>query len=86
VQATTAVEKPPVARALLELADRADIDLIAMCTHGRSGLDRWMFGSVAEWLLRAARTPILLVRAKPANSGRVAFSAQSSQEHSRAQA
>lgn len=86
VQATTAVAKPPVARALLELADQADIDLIAMCTHGRSGLDRWVFGSVAEWLLREAQTPILLVCAKPANSGRAASSSRSSQEHSHAQA
>ena len=37
--------------------------LIAMATHGRSGLDRWLLGSVAEKVLRAASNPLLLVRA-----------------------
>lgn len=39
------------------------VAMIAMSTHGRSGLSRWLFGSVAEKVLRAASTPILLVRA-----------------------
>ncbi len=37
--------------------------LITMATHGRSGLDRWLMGSVAEKVLRGADSPILLVRA-----------------------
>jgi nucleotide-binding universal stress UspA family protein len=44
----------------------AGIDLIAMATHGRSGLSRWVLGSVAERVLRHAGTPLLLVRGEPA--------------------
>jgi len=40
--------------------------LIAMATHGRSGLDRWMLGSVAEKVLRGCENPLLLVRASEA--------------------
>ena len=39
-------------------------DLIAMCTHGRSGIARWTYGSVADRVLRVAECPVLLVRAK----------------------
>jgi len=42
-------------------ADRGT--LICMATHGRSGLDRFLLGSVAEKVLRAAANPLLLVRA-----------------------
>jgi hypothetical protein len=38
------------------------VDLIVMSTHGRSGLGRLVFGSVAESVLRGTRVPILLVR------------------------
>ena len=38
--------------------------LIAMATHGRSGIDRWLLGSVAEKVLRGAANPLLLVRAQ----------------------
>lgn len=38
-------------------------DLVVMGTHGRRGVDRWMFGSVAEGALRRADTPYLVVRA-----------------------
>jgi len=39
-------------------------DLIIMTTHGRSGLDRWLMGSVAEKVLRYGRVPLLLVNAR----------------------
>lgn len=44
-------------------AEEEAIDLIAMTTHGRSGLDRLFKGSVAEDILRNTHLPILLVRA-----------------------
>jgi nucleotide-binding universal stress UspA family protein len=46
------------------LAFVADVgaDLIAMSTHGRSGISRWVFGSVADRVLRRATCPVLLVR------------------------
>jgi nucleotide-binding universal stress UspA family protein len=40
------------------------IELIAMSTHGRSGLARWAYGSVADRVLHTAKCPVLLVRAK----------------------
>ncbi len=47
---------------ILSLAQEAGVDLIAMSTHGRSGLGRWVFGSVADKVLRAAAKPILLLK------------------------
>jgi nucleotide-binding universal stress UspA family protein len=40
-------------------------DLLALASHGRGGLQRWLLGSVAEKVIRHARTPVLLVRARP---------------------
>lgn len=39
-----------------------DADLVVMCTHGRSGLGRWIYGSVAEQVLARSPAPVLLVR------------------------
>jgi len=50
--------------AILEVATREAVDLIVMSTHGRSGLSRWVYGSVAAKILQAAPCPIFLVRAK----------------------
>jgi nucleotide-binding universal stress UspA family protein len=50
------------AHVILEQCDRKDIDLIAMSTHGRSGVSRWLLGSVAEKIIRHATKPILLIR------------------------
>jgi nucleotide-binding universal stress UspA family protein len=49
--------------AILAAAREYDADLIVMSTHGRSGLSRWVYGSVAEAVLRAAPVPVLLVPA-----------------------
>lgn len=45
-----------------EAVEGRDIDLIVMSTHGRSGWGRWLFGSVAEAVVRRATCPVLLVR------------------------
>jgi nucleotide-binding universal stress UspA family protein len=37
-------------------------DLVAMCTHGRRGLERWLLGSVTEKVLRAADVPLMVLR------------------------
>ncbi|MBI2845124.1 MAG: universal stress protein [Chloroflexi bacterium] len=52
------------AEEISDFADKNDIDLIAMSTHGRSGVSRLLFGSVAEKVLRGTSKPILLIRAK----------------------
>jgi nucleotide-binding universal stress UspA family protein len=46
---------------ILNAAKDEHADLIVMSTHGRTGLGRWFYGSVAERVLRGAQTPILLV-------------------------
>jgi nucleotide-binding universal stress UspA family protein len=50
------------ATAILEATRLRQPDLIVMTTHGRSGLERLIFGSVAETVLRSTTTPILLIR------------------------
>lgn len=47
---------------ILETCREQKPDLVAMTTHGRSGLPRWMLGSVTEKVLRAAPVPLLVVR------------------------
>jgi nucleotide-binding universal stress UspA family protein len=64
VEVTTATAIGSVASCIVEYAAVNNIDLIAMCTHGRTGLARWALGSVADRVLRAGGKPILLVRAQ----------------------
>ena len=51
-----------VAKQIIDYANLNPFNLIAMSTHGRSGLARWAFGSVADKVLHATSSPILLVR------------------------
>lgn len=63
VIAHTDVRTGAVADTTLSLASSNKIDLIAMSTHGRSGISRWVLGSVAEKVLYSAEVPVLVVRA-----------------------
>ncbi len=56
------VEKGRPEDVIVEKAAADKNTLIAMATHGRSGLNRWLLGSVAEKVLRASENPLLLVR------------------------
>jgi nucleotide-binding universal stress UspA family protein len=58
------VEIGPAAEMIIDYARHEPIDLIVMATHGRSGLQRWVYGSVADKVLRGADVPTLLVRAR----------------------
>jgi len=51
-----------VGPALLEYTRQIGADMIVMSTHGRGGLDRLWLGSVADYLVRTAEVPVLLVR------------------------
>jgi len=51
------------AEKLADYATKNKIDLIVIATHGRSGISRWVWGSVADRLLRSACVPVLMVRA-----------------------
>lgn len=53
-----------VALEIIDFAKERGVDLIVMCTHGRSGITRWVLGSVALKVLTRAETPILLLRSK----------------------
>lgn len=57
-----------VAENILDYANFQNADVIVMGTHGRSGVGRWVFGSVAERVLRASKCPVLLIRAQDTNS------------------
>jgi nucleotide-binding universal stress UspA family protein len=48
---------------ICDYAKSIGADLIVMSTHGRSGIRRWVYGSVADRILRSANVPVLLVRA-----------------------
>ncbi len=54
-----------VVDSILEYGAFQNINLIVMATHGRSGVSRWVFGSVAERVLRASKCPVFLVRVNP---------------------
>jgi nucleotide-binding universal stress UspA family protein len=56
---TTAGEE---AAEIIKLADEGDFSLVAMATHGKSGIGRWIFGSNAQKVLNEGTTPLLLVR------------------------
>ncbi len=47
---------------IIKLADKVHADLVAMSTHGWSGITRWALGSTADKVLNAGNTPLLLVR------------------------
>lgn len=55
------VDGPPVDK-ILECADLHGIDLIAMSTHGRTGLRRWLYGSVTAKVMRGFEGHMLIVR------------------------
>jgi len=62
LRSTVLVKHGIAAEQILELANAPEYDLLAMTTHGRSGLTRWAFGSVAEKVLSACTKPVLLKR------------------------
>jgi len=51
------------AESLADYAEKNGVDLIVIATHGRSGVSRWVWGSVADRIVRSACVPVLMVRA-----------------------
>jgi nucleotide-binding universal stress UspA family protein len=62
IEAAMRVEQGPVVGTILQVAGREAADLIAMASHGRSGLGRVFYGSVAAGLLQHADRPLLVIR------------------------
>ncbi len=52
------------AQEIIGYANTNDIDIIVMGTHGRTGLDRMLFGSVAEKVVKTATMPVMTIRPK----------------------
>jgi nucleotide-binding universal stress UspA family protein len=63
----TAVEHGIPYETILSYADEHDVDLISMGTHGRTGLDRLLLGSVTERVVRTSDIPVLTSRDEPAD-------------------
>jgi len=61
IQTEVLAGKP--AESLAEYATKNEVDLIIIATHGRSGVSRWVWGSVADRILRSSCVPVLMVRA-----------------------
>jgi len=58
----TAVEVGSPARTILDYVDEHDVDHVVMGSHGRSGVPRLVFGSVAERVMRQSPVPVTIVR------------------------
>jgi nucleotide-binding universal stress UspA family protein len=64
IDAELLVVQGPVVRTILDVAEQKDVSLIAMASHGRTGMARAFYGSVAAGVLHGADRPLLLVRAQ----------------------
>ena len=54
---------------LIDYTNMNEVDLIIISTHGRSGVSRWVWGSVTDRILRAAGVPVTMIRAPGCISG-----------------
>lgn len=64
IDTRTIVREGDPASEVVDYAAANHEDIIVMSTHGRSGIQRWVYGSVADKVLRSAEVPVLLIRAR----------------------
>jgi nucleotide-binding universal stress UspA family protein len=64
LQAKFLVAEGPVVRTIIQVAEQEGADLIAMASHGRTGLARVFYGSVAAGILHQVDRPLLLIRSE----------------------
>lgn len=57
------------AETITDFVQREQVDFVALATHGRSGVSRWVYGSVADKLVRSLSVPVLIIRPKGFESG-----------------
>lgn len=50
------------AEEILSISESENVDMVIMGTHGRAGIDRILFGSVAEKVVKSAKCPVLTIR------------------------
>jgi nucleotide-binding universal stress UspA family protein len=64
ISARSIVEEGPIVSTIIYVAEREEVDLIAMASHGRTGLSHVFYGSVAAGVLHRIDRPLLLIRAE----------------------
>src|SRR5262249_6786387 len=64
IQAESLIEAGAVHDVIRRAISTVKPDLVAMGTHGRTGIDRWFLGSETEWLMRHSPVPVLTLSAK----------------------
>ncbi|HEX7495505.1 MAG TPA: universal stress protein, partial [Candidatus Limnocylindrales bacterium] len=65
VDATFLVWEGEAGDAIVAAADAENADLIVVGSHGRSGVSRFLIGSVSDYVVRHAHCPVMVVRGKP---------------------
>ncbi len=65
LMARTVVRVGQPTESIVATAEKERVDLIVLCSHGRTGLARTVFGSVAEAVVRMAPCPVLVVKTPP---------------------
>ena len=68
IKVNTMVTEGHAADEIIKVAQKINANLIAMSTHGRSGLGRWTLGSITDKVIRQSPIPVLTVRAKDASN------------------
>jgi nucleotide-binding universal stress UspA family protein len=59
---STQITRRGAAEAIVEYASRHGVELIVIASHGRSGIQRWILGSVTQKVLHSAHIPVLVIR------------------------
>jgi len=67
IEARHRVVMGPVVKEILDTAERENVDLVAICSHGRGGLSRLFYGSIASGILNRVDRPLLVIRARKDN-------------------
>lgn len=66
VKVESMLEHGPVVSAIVQAAERKDVNLVAIASHGRTGLAHTMYGSVAAGLLYQIQKPLMVIRTQAA--------------------
>ena len=61
IKATGITKEGPVPDTILDVAVETQADMIAMSTHGRTGVKRWLMGSVADKIVHHSHIPVMLI-------------------------
>jgi nucleotide-binding universal stress UspA family protein len=56
------IRQGPIAETILKVASQSQADVIVLSTHGRSGVKRWLLGSVADRVVTHSDLPVMLIR------------------------